>query len=291
VSKKKTEGSAQAPLAATAADAGSPERKPTRYSGILTRIFANHYRKGVASFEFQRSEIERVAQDLGVVLPKNLGDLIYSFRFRSTLPEEIARTAPPDREWVIELAGRGKYRMALRRIHRIVPSPDHYEIKIPDATPEIIARYAFSDEQALLAKVRYNRLIDVFLRVTAYSLQNHLRTSVPDLGQIETDEVYVAVRNTGQQFVVPVQAKGGTDKVGAVQVQQDLALCKHAFPDLTPRPVAVQFKKDERGEAIVMFELIEDGDEIKVVDEKHYRLVAADSITPEDLATMAQSSD
>ena len=30
------------------------------------------------------------------------------------------------------------------------------------ATPGIVAKYAFNDEQALFAKVRYNRLVDVF---------------------------------------------------------------------------------------------------------------------------------
>jgi hypothetical protein len=88
-----------------------------------------------------------------------------------------------------------------------------------------------------------------------------------------------------------VQAKGGSDQLGVVQVQQDLALCRHAFPHLSARPVAVQFKKDERGEAIVMFELVQDGDDLKVADEKHYRLVAASEISEEDLATMARSSD
>ena len=66
-------------------------------------------------------------------------------------------------------------------------------IKIPDATPEIVSAYSMSDEQALLAKIRYNRLLDVFLGVSAHSLQNHLRTTVKDIGQIEVDEIYVAV--------------------------------------------------------------------------------------------------
>ncbi len=267
------------------------EKKATRYAGILSRIFNAHYKPGVTSFDFERAEIEQAARELGLDLPKNLGDLIYSFRFRTALPEEISQTAPAGQEWLILLAGRGRYRMALKKINRILPSPNHYQIKIPDATPEIIARYALGDEQALLAKVRYNRLIDIFLRVTAYSLQNHLRTTVPDMGQIETDEVYVAVRNTGQQFIVPVQAKGGNDQIGAVQTHQDLALCRHAFPDLSPRPVAVQFQKDEKGEVIVMFELVEDGDEVKVVDERHYRLVPAEAISKEDLETMARASD
>jgi hypothetical protein len=162
-----------------------------------------------------------------------------------------------------------------------------YQIKIPDATPAIIVKYALGDEQALLAKVRYNRLIDIFLRVTAYSLQNHLRTTVPEMGQIETDELYVGVRNTGQHFIIPIQVKGGSDQIGVGQVEQDLALCRNAFPDLTPRLVAVQLKKDAEGEVIVMFELIPENDELRVLDEKHYRLVPGDAITKHDLETMA----
>ena len=46
-------------------------------------------------------------------------------------------------------------------------------IKIPDATPGIVQKYALADEQALLAKLRYNRLLDIFTGVTCYSLQNH----------------------------------------------------------------------------------------------------------------------
>ncbi len=56
------------------------------------------------------------------------------------------------------------------------------ETKIPDSTPGIVMMYALSDEQALLARLRYNRLIDIFTAVTCYSLQNHLRTAVPNVG-------------------------------------------------------------------------------------------------------------
>ena len=267
------------------------KKKATRYAGILSHIFNKHWKKGVTSFEFERAEIEEAAAGLGVVLPKNLGDLIYSFRYRTTMPDDVLKTAPVGLEWAIFSAGRARYRMALTKISRIVPTPDHFEIKVLDATPQIIAKYALGDEQSLLAKVRYNRLIDTFLRITAYSLQNHLRTTVPGMGQIETDEVYVGVRNTGQQFIVPVQAKGGTDQIGVVQVQQDLALCGHTFPHLTPRPVAVQFKRDEAGEGIVMFELLAEGDEIKVIDEKHYRLVLSDAISKQELETFARLSE
>ena len=54
-----------------------------------------------------------------------------------------------------------------------------------------------SDEQALLAKIRYNRLLDVFLGISAYSLQNHLRTTVLHIGQIEIDELYIGLDKHG----------------------------------------------------------------------------------------------
>ena len=125
-------------------------------------------------------------------------------------------------------------------------------IKVPDSTPEIISAYALSDEQALLAKVRYNRLVDIFLGIATYSLQNHLRTTVKSLGQIEIDEVYVGIDQNGRQFVVPIQAKGGTDRLAAIQTSQDIACCREKFPLLICRPISAQFMADD---VIAMFEL------------------------------------
>ena len=59
-----------------------------------------------------------------------------------------------------------------------------------------MAQHALSEEQALLAKVRVNRLIDILTGLTAYSLQNHLRSTVGG-NQLEVDELYVAVAKTG----------------------------------------------------------------------------------------------
>lgn len=259
-----------------------------KYTKLIEEIFHNHYYDGCTQFEFRRDEIEQAAKKLKISLPKNIGDVLYSFRFRVPLPESIAVTEPEGLEWVIELSGRAIYKFRLSKINRVVPSELAYQIKIPDATPEIINMYAKGDEQALLAKVRYNRLIDIFLGVAAFSLQNHLRTTVPGIGQIEVDELYVGVRDTGQQFIIPVQAKGGSDQIAAPQVQQDLMLCRHAFSSLTPRLIAVQFMDTD---IIAMFELVFQDDELRVVREKHYCLVPAGSITDDDLQTMATLED
>ena len=265
----------------------SGTRRQNRYEAIIERVFQRHYSKGQSSFEFTREEFVKTASELQIKLPKNIGDVIYSFRYRKELPDTIARTAPKGNEWIIEGAGRAVYRFRLSSANRIVPNEQLVTIKVPDATPEIITTYAQTDEQALLAKVRYNRLIDIFLGITTYSLQNHLRTTVRNVGQIEIDEVYVGVDRFGRQFVIPVQAKGGNDRHGVVQTSQDIACCAEKFPNLICRAVSAQFMSNDR---IALFELmIEDGD-IKVAEERHYQLVAGSDISSADLAGYANRS-
>jgi hypothetical protein len=165
-------------------------------------------------------------------------------------------------------------------INRILPNPQLAAIKIPDSTPEIVSAYALSDEQALLAKVRYNRLLDIFLGVAAYSLQNHLRTTVAGLGQVEIDEIYVAIDKRGRQYVLPVQAKGGSDRLSTVQTRQDLACCAEKFPHLICRAISAQFVE---ADLIALFELGQFGDDIRIVEERHYMLVPADQISRAEL--------
>ncbi len=47
-----------------------------RYEVLILTIFRNHHKRGVGDFEFQRSELETVAEQLGIKLPKNLGDVM-----------------------------------------------------------------------------------------------------------------------------------------------------------------------------------------------------------------------
>ena len=257
------------------------------YNRIIERVFLDRYRPGDIEVEFVRDDLVDVATDLGVPLPKNLGDVLYTFRYRRPRPKAIVETAPSGKEWTIRGAGQAVYTFRLVTVNRIVPNPALMTIKIPDATPEIVSAHAMSDEQALLAKIRYNRLLDVFLGVSAYSLQNHLRTTVRDIGQIEVDEIYVAVDSTGRQFVLPVQAKGGSDQLSVVQSEQDLLWCRERVPDLICRPILTQFAQDD---LIAMFEVALDQDEIKVVQEKHYRLVPASEVTQADLLRYRDST-
>ena len=252
-------------------------KSQSRYHQLIEKIFFDGYTKGVTEIPFERNALKLAAKTLGIVLPDNLGDVIYSIRFRTPMPEKVLATQSKGREWIIELVGRSKYRFRLAKENRIVPHSNLATIRIPDSTPEIIAAYALNDEQALLAKVRYNRLIDIFLGVTTYSLQNHLRTSVKGIGQIEIDELYVGLDKFGCHYVIPVQAKGGTDQISTVQTAQDVAWCKQKFPTLRCRAISAQFVASDQ---IALFELKIEDDQLRVIEERHYKLVPAGELDP-----------
>jgi hypothetical protein len=263
------------------AKSARPKKSPSNsYRDIIEAIFFTHYVDGATEVPFDRDDIGRIAAQLGFAKPKNIGDVIYALRYRVDFPPRVIATAAEGMEWAIFGEGRAKYTFKQVQLHRLVPRPNLLAIKIPDATPEIITAYALDDEQALLAKVRYNRLIDIFLGIATYSLQNHLRTSVRNIGQIEIDEVYVGIDKHGRHFIIPVQAKGGNDKHGVVQTMQDLQFCAEKYPNLVCRCVSAQFMSDHR---IAMFELTLQDDAVKVVEEKHYQLVPATGITSDDL--------
>ncbi|MDQ2985466.1 MAG: endonuclease [Armatimonadota bacterium] len=260
----------------------------SRYDGMIEHIFRSKLEPQATVIDFTREELEKTAEQLNIKLPKNLGDIIYSYRYRKSLPKAMLDTQPEGMEWVIRPAGSGKYRFALLREFRVVPNEQLEKIKIPDATPGIIGMYAQSDEQALLAKLRYNRLLDVFLGAACYSLQSHLRTSVPEVGQIEVDELYIAVRKAGAHYIVPVQAKGGSDKIGRIQIEQDMAYAQLKYGHLQCRPIGAQFIDDF---TIALFEFARGPDDLVIRNERHYRLVAPDEMSEDDLRGYALGDD
>lgn len=256
--------------------------RTNRYSQLIEAVFFRHYKDGDNEVLFVREELEEVARELDVKLPKNLGDIMYSFRYRTTLPDSIRQLAPEGMEWVIYPDGRGKYKFVPQSSHlaRILPNELMSETKIPEATPGLVIKYTGEDEQALLAKLRYNRLIDIFTGVSSFSLQNHLRTTVRGVGQVETDEIYVGVDKKGVHYVFPVQAKGHNDMIGIAQVEQDFLVCETKFPDLICIPIAAQFMQNN---LIALFAFEKSDGNVSLTSERHFRLVPPDDVSRDDL--------
>ena len=251
----------------------------SRYSLIIESIFKRKYQAGAQHLAFERSEFIDVASELRVNVPKNLGDIVYTFRSRQELPESIKDTAPNDYEWVIQSRGRGRYAFELRRVLDLAPSSEP-NVVIPDSTPWLVKEHAQSDEQSLLAKIRYNRLIDLFTGITCFHLQSHFRTHVSQIGQTETDDLYVGFDENGRQHILPIQAKGLKEKLSRIQIENDFVVCARKFPDLVAKPIsAMQTGMD----AIVLLEFEQKDNELARVKESHYSL--SESTTFRDAVT------
>lgn len=268
------------------------KKKPSRYARIIERVFLDNFKRGAKSVPFTRAEFAVVASRLGIKLPSNLGDILYSFRYRYGLPQSILDKQPRGLQWAIFPANYrpAAYKFVAVPFTAITPTQGLSVTKIPDATPGIIDMYAMGDEQALLAKLRYNRLLDIYSGVTTYSLQSHLRTTIPE-SQIETDEIYIGVDRHGAHSVFPVQAKGGKkDFLSVVQIWQDFKMCEAKFPELIPRPIAAQFMPEE---IIAMFSFEWSGGygiTIAPGSERHYKLVPPSLLSPEELAGYASAA-
>ena len=262
-----------------------------KYEQIIEWVFNQNYKTDRMNVPFNREELAQASEVLGFDRIKNLGDIPYSFRFRRELPDSIQNTTPEGAEWIIVGAGVGEYQFRLAAPGKIQPNPHIKPVKVPDATPEIVRHYApGTDEQALLTRARYNRLVDIFTGITCYSIQNHLRTTVSDIGQVEVDEIYVGVNKRGTHFVLPCQAKSPGDRFGIVQVIQDIALCQERYPNAICKPIALQFT-NENGVAILELAVTEEDELLKlnIVEEKHYVLVPRAQISDAELRMLMEN--
>jgi len=265
-----------------------------KYDKVIELVFETNYTDGDIFVSFSREQLVDAHNALGIALSKNIGDIPYTYRFRGELPQTIRDTAPNDAEWVIMGSGVGLYEFRLASANKISPNRNCDLINIPDATPEIVKQYASGiDEQALLTRVRYNRIVDIFTGLTCYSLQNHLRTTVEGVGQVEVDEIYIALNKHGAHFVLPCQAKSQGEEFGIVQVTQDVLLCSEKYKNATCKPIAIQFVEEN---VIAILELkvrnLRDKEkimELKIVCEKHYKLVPRSEISDSDLQLLKKN--
>jgi hypothetical protein len=216
------------------------------------------------------SGIALVAQARAGYKEDNVPDVRYEYTSgRRPLPDAIDRLGP----WMI--VGRGKARYAFVKL-TTSPAIDIQEnllsILLPSATPEIVLEYAGGDEQGLLAKVHYNRLLDIFLQLTCYHLQNHWRTSIKNKGQCEIDDLYVGLNINGKQFVIPVEAKCANEKLSKTQIVQAIDFAQDRYPKLIIRPVGVQEMSD--GSLVLLeFTPATHPDQIKIKEMRRYKLV------------------
>jgi hypothetical protein len=189
------------------------------------------------------------------------------------------------------IVGKGKGRYAFAKLARspiIKIQPDLYTYLLPDATPEIVLEYAGGDEQGILAKLRYNRMLDIFLGITCYHLQNHLRTSIKGKGQVEIDDLYVGLNSVGKQFVMPIEAKSANDHLSRTQIFQGIEFAQARYPKLVLRPVGIQEMKDG---SLVLIEFTPEShpNKIKILGLRRYKLVPMSDVPLDELQSRVDS--
>lgn len=247
------------------------DRQP-RYDEVISLVFerlVQHYGLADVRLPFDKNFLDEIANELGI---KNIPDIIYSYRSgRRTFPPSIAAYG----NWIIKGEGKGKYAFAKLETAVELMLPTDLEITpIPNATPEIVLKFAKGDEQSMLVQIRYNRLIDVFTGLTTYHLQSHVRAYVQDIGQIEIDDLYLGVNTDGQWFCIPVEAKptGLKDQLNRIQISSMVAYAEQEFPELIIRPIGVKAGSD-RSLFFVEFTATSDPLELKSRFYKRYLLV------------------
>lgn len=168
-----------------------------------------------------------------------------------------------------------------------LPEPEPWGDPIIDVTPRAVLEHTIGAVDLLLARVRYNKLIDRLLKCVAHSLHTDLTYCSRTFGEITVGEVYHAVNKRGAEFVVAVQANTTSPSFGPDQAELDLEVCEELFPDLAPRFVHVELEHFSWGDVVVMYSLRNNKRGIQFDDEGHYRLVSSETVTSEGSQNMA----
>ncbi len=248
--------------------------KDQNRDNVIVNVFKKHYRRGLSEIPFSmddiREAIKKVSQENPSYRENNVADVRYQYTSgRRSLPAEIDELGP----WMIEGRGKASYAfIRLKKSPHVDISSDLHAILLPDATPEIVLEYAGSDEQGILAKLRYNRIPDIFLGITCYHLQNHWRTSVKDKGQLEVDDLYVGLDVDGKQYVVPIEAKSKKDRISKTQIAQNIGFARERYSKLIIRPLGIQ-EINDKDIVVIEFTAGKSPDAIKIKDMRRYKLV------------------
>jgi hypothetical protein len=249
----------------------SDSQRLKAYDRVVVRLFEKLRADSPdsARVPFAKSDLVAAVEDLGLARSiLNIPDVVYTYRVgRSPLPDAVLKHG----SWTITGIGKSRYVFArLTRAPYIDIPADLEVIPILDATPGIVLRYQKTDEQAVLARVRHNRLVDTFTGLTTYHLQGHFRTTVRSVGQVEIDDLYIGLNSDGESFILPVEGKAGSprERIGVVQITQMVKFARQNFRGLPIRPIGIKVMPDD---TLVFLEFNDENDSNRVATKRYRR--------------------
>jgi hypothetical protein len=243
-------------------------QQTTQYDQILSDLFFKFYSPAMDTIPFAHKDLVESASRYDK--HNNISDIIYTYRHgRRPYPAAIQKIAQ-GRDWAIEGTGKSSYEFVTvdQNFFYANPQCPIIEIHNQSIAPQLLEQIG-QDEQATLAIIRTNKLLDTFLSASLDHIQSHKRMTVSYVGQTEIDDLYSGITETGVPIVVPVQAKDRFLPLNGTQVRQDV----RAFPLHTVRPVGVIAFGNEFCLMEFSFEPRKDSLKVTVVNEVHYRLI------------------
>jgi hypothetical protein len=157
------------------------------------------------------------------------------------------------------------------------------------STPAAVESWIGEEERALLSRIQYARLVDIFTGLTGWHIQNHYRSTIvvtqrgwTRKGQVQVDALYLGVDRAGRMYGTPIKAKGAADqdRVNPIQLWQVGQVVTQVFASLTARVLVVKAVGDR---SIGMAEFADLGtlDEIRLARLARHRLIPhAERLSP-----------
>ncbi len=253
----------------------TPGERP-RYASAIEDVFFAHYSEGTEFIEFQRGELLESLRRNNLTV-SNLPDLVYMYRSRRPLPQRILATG----NWAIDNIGRGWYGFLKlkNKPHFSIDFNEIAPIDIYNAIPDLVEGYLRDDEQSLLTRVLYNRLVDIYTSMTCFLVQNHYRSTVEarrGRTEVEVDALYTGVNTQGELCAIPIEAKsaGDTEMLGRVQLSNMAKLIRQDPKFAGMRRCLLAIKTLNDGTiGMVRFNDAVDPDDFGIITPVRYRLV------------------
>jgi hypothetical protein len=119
------------------------------------------------------------------------------------------------------------------RTCRILPSESYFVLQVPSILHLSISEGEHTaSENRLLAQVRLNRLLDLFLHAIVYSERDFTHYS----DKLYLCDLCFAINDRGQKCVIPHISCTHNGDVSLSQVKRTLRLCRRQFPPLRFAP-------------------------------------------------------
>lgn len=215
--------------------------KEAKAKFFIDYLMKNSFVDSLTPISFERTDILDVCKNEFGEAPKNLGDIVYSLRYRLDYLSNYDYLLEKDYTWTLLSTGIGQYELAPLKKLRLPNLESENVLYVDDQTPAHIHKLRPLNDQSLLMKVIQNGILNEFLQDDLMFLQAHHKVNLNNWGQAEIDGI-LASNNSSHLYLIEV--KGYTEVIGWPQMIQLKMYAQQNHPDVLFTPVFIQSHRD-----------------------------------------------